>query len=183
MFGNRLEAVAFALDLFLLALAFWDLFETIVVPRPTPGWFRIAPYVIRGSWRGLRAIRDGSPRRSFDWSWAVGPPASRLPRSSGIWSNSPPVASMTSASSHGWSSSTAAQSSSRSWENRLVKAGIVYRPFRPVGLWCTAATFLSRANGLVTGAAAGGGPLWGWLDFYLEPRHVRRGTAGSRRRR
>jgi hypothetical protein len=61
-----MEVVAFALGLFLLALTFWDLFETIVVPRPTPGWFRIGRYVVRGSWRGLRAIRDGSPERSYD---------------------------------------------------------------------------------------------------------------------
>jgi hypothetical protein len=61
-----MEAVAFALGLFLLALAFWDLFETIVVPRPTPGWFRIGRYLVRGSWRGLRAIRDGRPGRSYD---------------------------------------------------------------------------------------------------------------------
>lgn len=61
-----MEAVAFALGLFLLALTYWDLFETVVVPRPTPGWFRIARYLVRGSWRGLRAIRDGRPGRSYD---------------------------------------------------------------------------------------------------------------------
>jgi hypothetical protein len=61
-----MEVVAFALGIFLLALTFWDLFQTIVVPRPTPGWFRIGRYLIRGSWRGLRAIRDGRPGRSYD---------------------------------------------------------------------------------------------------------------------
>ena len=61
-----MEAAAFALGTFLLALTFWDLFETVVVPRPTPGWFRIGRYLIRGSWRGLRAIRDGRPGRSYD---------------------------------------------------------------------------------------------------------------------
>ncbi len=61
-----MEAVAFALGLFLLALTYWDLFETVVVPRPTPGWFRIGRYLVRGSWRGLRAIRDGRPGRSYD---------------------------------------------------------------------------------------------------------------------
>jgi hypothetical protein len=61
-----MEAVAFALGLFLLALTFWDIFETVVVPRPTPGWFRIGRYVLRGSWRVLRAIRDGRPGRSYD---------------------------------------------------------------------------------------------------------------------
>jgi hypothetical protein len=61
-----MEAVALALGLFLLALTFWDIFETVVVPRPTPGWFRIGRYVLRGSWRVLRAIRDGRPGRSYD---------------------------------------------------------------------------------------------------------------------
>jgi hypothetical protein len=61
-----MEALAFAAGIFLLALTFWDLFETIVVPRPTPGWFRIGRYLVRGSWRGLRAIRDGRPGRSYD---------------------------------------------------------------------------------------------------------------------
>jgi hypothetical protein len=61
-----MEPVAFAVGLFLLALTFWDLFETVVVPRPTPGWFRIGRYIVRGSWRALRALRDGRPDRSYD---------------------------------------------------------------------------------------------------------------------
>ena len=61
-----MEAVAFALGLLLLALTFWDLFETVVVPRPTPGWFRISRYLVRGSWRGLEAIRDPRLGRSYD---------------------------------------------------------------------------------------------------------------------
>ena len=61
-----MEVVAFALGVLLLALTFWDLFETVVVPRPTPGWFRIGRYFVRGSWRGLRALHDGRPERSYD---------------------------------------------------------------------------------------------------------------------
>ncbi len=61
-----MEAVAFALGIFLLTLTFWDLFETVVVPRPTPGWFRIARYLVRGSWRALGAVRNGRPGNSFD---------------------------------------------------------------------------------------------------------------------
>jgi hypothetical protein len=61
-----MEAVALALGLFLLALTFWDIFETVVVPRPTPGWFRIGRYILHGSWRVLRAVRDGRPGRSYD---------------------------------------------------------------------------------------------------------------------
>jgi Ion channel len=61
-----MEAVAFALGIFLLALAFWDVFQTIVVPRPTPGWFRIGRYLLRGSWRVLRAVHDGRTGRPND---------------------------------------------------------------------------------------------------------------------
>ena len=61
-----MEAVALLLGLFLITLTFWDLFETVVVPRPTPGWFRIGRYLVRGSWRGLRALRDGRRGRSYD---------------------------------------------------------------------------------------------------------------------
>jgi hypothetical protein len=61
-----MEIVYFALGLFLLALTFWDVFETVVVPRPTPGWFRIGRYILRGSWRVLRMVRDGRPNRSYD---------------------------------------------------------------------------------------------------------------------
>jgi hypothetical protein len=73
-----MEVVAFALGLLLLALAYWDLFETIVVPRPTPGWFRIGRYLIRGSWRGLRAIRDGRPGRSYDRALGLFAPAATV---------------------------------------------------------------------------------------------------------
>jgi hypothetical protein len=61
-----MDAVIFAFGIFLLALAFWDIFETVVVPRPTPGWFRIARYVVRGSWRALRAALNGRPGATRD---------------------------------------------------------------------------------------------------------------------
>ncbi len=61
-----MEAVALALGLSLLALTYWDLFETVVVPRPTPGWFRIGRYLVRGSWRVMRGVRDGRSSRSFE---------------------------------------------------------------------------------------------------------------------
>jgi hypothetical protein len=61
-----MEFLTFVLGVALLTLVFWDLFQTVVVPRPTPGWFRIGRYLIRGSWRLLRAIRDGRPGRSYD---------------------------------------------------------------------------------------------------------------------
>lgn len=73
-----MEAVAFAIGLFLLALTFWDLFETVVVPRPTPGWFRIGRYLVRGSWRGLTAIRDGRRGRSYDTLLGLFAPAATV---------------------------------------------------------------------------------------------------------
>lgn len=73
-----MEVVAFALGFFLLALTFWDVFETVVVPRPTPGWFRIGRYLIRGSWRGLLAIRDGRPGRSYDRLLGLFAPAATI---------------------------------------------------------------------------------------------------------
>ena len=73
-----MDAVALILGLFLLALTFWDLFQTIVVPRPTPGWFRIGRYLVRGSWRVLRTVRDGRPGRSYDRVLGLFAPAAAL---------------------------------------------------------------------------------------------------------
>jgi len=60
-----MEPIALALGIVLIVLVVWDLFETIVVPRPTPGWFRIGRYLVRGSWRVVRALgrdRAGATR-------------------------------------------------------------------------------------------------------------------------
>ena len=46
--------------LLVLALVFWDAFETIIVPRPTPGWFRLARYLVRGTWRIVRGAPGGA---------------------------------------------------------------------------------------------------------------------------
>jgi hypothetical protein len=73
-----LDVVLFALGVLLLALALWDVFETVVVPRPTPGWFRIGRYLIRGSWRVLRALRDGRPGRSYDTVLGLFAPAATV---------------------------------------------------------------------------------------------------------
>jgi hypothetical protein len=51
-----MDLVYLILGLFLLVLVIWDVFETVVVPRPTPGWFRIGRYLVRGSWRAIRAF-------------------------------------------------------------------------------------------------------------------------------
>ena len=73
-----MEAVALGLGLFLLALTFWDLFQTIVVPRPTPGWFRIGRYLIRGTWRAVRAVRDGETGRASDRLLGLFAPAATI---------------------------------------------------------------------------------------------------------
>src|SRR6266511_5910335 len=73
-----MDAVIFALGLLLLALAFWDIFETVVVPRPTPGRFRIGRYLVRGSWRILRSVRDGRPGRSYDTVLGLFAPAATV---------------------------------------------------------------------------------------------------------
>ena len=57
-----MDLVWFLLGLFLLILVAWDVFETIVVPRPTPGWFRIGRYLIRTSWWVLRRLAGGPNR-------------------------------------------------------------------------------------------------------------------------
>src|SRR5882672_9955688 len=73
-----MEPVAFALGLLLLSVALWDLFETVVVPRPTPGWVRLGRYVVRGAWRALRAIREVDPSRSYDRVLGLFAPAATI---------------------------------------------------------------------------------------------------------
>src|SRR3954447_25583510 len=73
-----MEVAAFVLGVLVLALVFWDLFQTIIVPRPTPGWFRIGRYLVRGSWRLLRAVRDGRPGRSYDRVFGLFAPAATV---------------------------------------------------------------------------------------------------------
>ena len=73
-----MELIAFGLGVLLLAVAFWDLFETIVVPRPTPGWFRLGRYLVRGSWRVLRSVRDGNPNRYYDRALGLFAPAATV---------------------------------------------------------------------------------------------------------
>jgi hypothetical protein len=72
------EPIAFGLGFFLIVLVAWDLFETIVVPRPTPSRFRIARYLVRGSWQLVRAIGRGRDGRSHDTLLGLFAPAMTL---------------------------------------------------------------------------------------------------------
>ena len=63
-----MDALIFALGAALLAFVLWDIFQSVVVPRPTPGRLRLARYVIPPTWRlwrwlGMRR-KDGLSR---DW--------------------------------------------------------------------------------------------------------------------
>jgi len=67
-----MELVLVLLGLLLLSLTLWDVFETIVVPRPTPGWFRIGRYLVRSTWRVVRAFAGPGPDRSAAAERALG---------------------------------------------------------------------------------------------------------------
>ncbi len=60
----------------LLALALWDIFQSIVVPRPTPGALRLGTYVVPLTWRAWRAIGrrigDSARRDTFLGLYAPG---------------------------------------------------------------------------------------------------------------
>jgi len=53
------DAVLGLAGLVLLVLVVWDIFETIVVPRPTPSRLRLTRHVVPSTWRAWRwlAIR------------------------------------------------------------------------------------------------------------------------------
>ena len=70
-----MDALYLAAGLLLVVLVLWDLFESIVVPRPAPGWFRIGRYVIRFSWRATRALGRRPDGRTRDTMLGLFAPA------------------------------------------------------------------------------------------------------------
>ena len=72
-----MQIIEFALGLLLLVLVFWDVFQTIVVPRPTPGWFRLGRYIVRSLWRVVRAV-GGKDISSHDRLLGLFAPASTI---------------------------------------------------------------------------------------------------------
>jgi len=73
-----IPALSFALGLVVLALTLWDIFQTVVVPRPTPGRFRIARYVVRDSWAFLRWLMRGRSPRARDQVFGLFGPATAV---------------------------------------------------------------------------------------------------------
>ena len=64
MIGS-VEPAEALLGLLFVAAVLWDVFQTVVVPRPSPGRFRIARNLQRLTWRFARAValRSDDPRR------------------------------------------------------------------------------------------------------------------------
>jgi hypothetical protein len=73
-----MDAAAIVLGLLLIVLVLWDLFQSVVVPRPTPGWFRVARYLIRGSWRVVRRTAGGMDGSRHDTLLGLYAPAVTL---------------------------------------------------------------------------------------------------------
>src|SRR5437773_1853793 len=66
--SGQMEILPFLAGVILLALGFWDVFETIVVPRPTPSRLRLTRHIVPRTWRLWRAIgerRQGVARDLF----------------------------------------------------------------------------------------------------------------------
>jgi hypothetical protein len=62
---REVEALEGFVGLILVAAALWDVFQTVIVPRPSPGRFRIATNLTRITWRISRglALRMSARRR------------------------------------------------------------------------------------------------------------------------
>ncbi len=71
-----MDALIFIAGAALLGVALWDIFQSIVVPRPTPGRIRISRYLVPPAWRAWRALgmrkRTAEARDSFLGLFAPG---------------------------------------------------------------------------------------------------------------
>jgi Ion channel len=74
-----MDELIFVAGLVLFGIVLWDIFQTIVVPRPTPGRLRLARYVIRPTWRAWRSVgtRARDPQRA-DWFLGLYAPATTI---------------------------------------------------------------------------------------------------------
>jgi Ion channel len=70
------DALTFLAGIVLLTLVLADVFETVVVPRPSPGFHRLSRYLVRWTWRAWRWIgartRTGLKRDEFYGLYAPG---------------------------------------------------------------------------------------------------------------
>jgi voltage-gated potassium channel Kch len=70
------DVLIFIAGVALLGVVLWDIFQSIVVPRPTPGRIRISRYVVPPAWRAWRALgrrkRTADARDSFLGLFAPG---------------------------------------------------------------------------------------------------------------
>src|SRR5689334_21138751 len=73
-----IELLALLLGLALLGLTLWDVFETIVVPRPTPGWIRLGRYAVRGSWWAIRPALSEPDGHTRDRLFGLFTPAATI---------------------------------------------------------------------------------------------------------
>jgi hypothetical protein len=73
-----MELIGAVIGVLLLLVTLWDLFQSIVVPRPSPGRFRIARYVVRGSWLVYRGFARRQPDRIRDQTLGFFGPAATL---------------------------------------------------------------------------------------------------------
>jgi hypothetical protein len=73
-----MEALLALVGLLLVALVGWDLFQTVVVPRPTPGRFRPARLVILGGWWAVKRIAARGPSRVRDTLFGLFGPGSAI---------------------------------------------------------------------------------------------------------
>jgi hypothetical protein len=71
-----MAVVLFALGIIVIGLVLADAFETIVLPRPSPGRHRISRAIVRPTWRAWRAVgaktRTGVARDTFYGLYAPG---------------------------------------------------------------------------------------------------------------
>jgi hypothetical protein len=64
-----------ALGVVILAIAFYDVFQSVVLPRPSVGKLRLSPWILRPLWASWRWLgtRDGRVDRRENWLGTFGP--------------------------------------------------------------------------------------------------------------
>lgn len=66
-----MDVLIFLAGLVMLAIVLWDIFQSIVVPRPTPGLLRLGRWLIPPTWRLWRAIGTRA-RNAQAGDWFLG---------------------------------------------------------------------------------------------------------------